>query len=248
MSETAEKPLPSGEIEVDIIDIEEFSLKSESKKPKAKKYRIRVDKEKFVVEVPSMTGREILKLAGKNPAEWLLNQKIKKRFEPVDLDEVVDFTAPGVERFTTLPKEQTEGRPALRRAFPLPEEDTEALDASGVIWETVQDGNNRWVLIHAVPLPGVFLARETAVAIQVPASYPPAALDMVYYHPAIQRTDGQGIPCTEASVQIEGVNWQRWSRHYTSANPWRPGEFNIFTHYTLSQAWLQREVTRYAAK
>ncbi len=248
MNKTAENPPPGGEVEVDIIDIEEFSLKSEDKKPKAKKYRIRVDKEKFDVEVPSMTGREILQLAGKPPEQWLLNQKIKKRFEPVDLDEVVDFTAPGVERFTTLPKEQTEGRPALRRAFSLPEEDTDALDACGLTWETVQDGVNRWVLIHNVPLPDIFLARETSAAIQVPTSYPPAALDMVYYHPDIQRVDGQKIPCTEASVQIEGASWQRWSRHYSSANPWRPGEFNIFTHYTLSQAWLQREITRYPSK
>jgi len=249
MSEKAET-LPEGsEIEVDIIDVEEFSLSSESKKPKAKKYRIRVDKEKFVVDVPKMTGRQILELAGKKPPEqWMLNQKIKKRFEPVELDEVVDFTAPGVERFTTLPKEQTEGRSALRRVFALPEEDTDLLEAASLCWETVADGGNKWLIIHAVPLSDTFVARETSVAIQLPANYPPAALDMVYYYPAIQRVDNKAIPCTEASVQIEGINWQRWSRHYTPTNPWKPGEYNVFTHYLLSQAWLQREVTRGIAK
>jgi hypothetical protein len=70
-----------------------------------------VDRERFVVEKPKHTGREILTLAGKVPPErFLLTQKhAGGRAEKIDMDEVVDLRAPGVERFMTLPKDQTEG-------------------------------------------------------------------------------------------------------------------------------------------
>lgn len=98
------------EIQEDLIDIEEYAILGK-KPPKAKKYRIKVDKEKYVVTVPSMTGREILVLAGKNPPErFQLNQKFKGgRVKVIKLDQVVDFTEPGVEKFMTVPLDQQEG-------------------------------------------------------------------------------------------------------------------------------------------
>jgi hypothetical protein len=100
------------EVEVmeELVDIEEYSNLGR-KPPKAKKYRIKVDKEKYTVIVPSMTGREILVLAGKNPPErYQLNQKFRGgHVEPIRLDQVVDFTQPGVEKFMTVPLDQTEG-------------------------------------------------------------------------------------------------------------------------------------------
>jgi len=41
----------------------------------------------------------------------------------------------------------------LRRDFDLPEEDREHLDARGLPWETVSEGNNQWLLIHDFPIP-----------------------------------------------------------------------------------------------
>ena len=81
------------------------------RRPRARRYRIRIDRERFVVEVPEMTGREILQLAGRCPPEaWMLSQRFcGGKVVPVELDDVVDFRAPGVERFMTLPKDQTEG-------------------------------------------------------------------------------------------------------------------------------------------
>lgn len=99
--------------EVDELEIETFSqsVNGKEKAPKAKKYIIRVDKTKLTVEVSSMTGREILTLAGKTPAEqYKLTQKMHGgAATTIGLDEVVDFTAPGVERFMTLKRDQTEG-------------------------------------------------------------------------------------------------------------------------------------------
>ena len=52
----------------DIIDIEWCTLHGHTP-PKGRKYRIIIDREKFVVDKECMTGREILMLTGKNPPE-----------------------------------------------------------------------------------------------------------------------------------------------------------------------------------
>lgn len=229
-----------GPVFVTCVEIEKCCKDGESPPP-CRGYLIRVDDTKIIVRKPNPTGREILILAGKDPNSTMLNQKIGKRFEPVPLDKKVDLTACGIERFTTLPNEQSEGRPILTRAFALPEEDQELLDGSDLEWGTVMDGTNLWLIIHKVPLPAAFIQRPTSVAIQIQRGYPSAQLDMAYFHPPVERVDRKTIPATEAMVSIQGTTWQRWSRHYTSKNPWKAGVYNTFTHYLLSLSWLERE-------
>jgi hypothetical protein len=96
--------------EVEEEDLEAAAKTGRAPRP-AKRYRLRVDREYFVVSNPIITGREILILAGKVPPErFLLTQKFAGgRAEKLDLDETVDLRRPGVERFMTLPKDQTEG-------------------------------------------------------------------------------------------------------------------------------------------
>jgi hypothetical protein len=99
------------EVETDeIIDIEEYA-KAGLKPPKARRYQIRIDKQKLVVEVPAMTGRELLNLAGKTPAtNFMISQKMSGgEARKIGYDEKADFTAPGIERFMTLPLDQTDG-------------------------------------------------------------------------------------------------------------------------------------------
>jgi len=52
-----------------------------------------------------------LQLAGKTPPEqYMLSQKLRGgQTRRIALDARVDFTTPGVERFMTLPLDQTEG-------------------------------------------------------------------------------------------------------------------------------------------
>jgi hypothetical protein len=99
------------EIEIldEIIDLEEWA-KADRKPRRAKGYRIRIDKEYKVVEVHSMTGREILALVGKTPETYLLSQKFKGgRVEPVKPDQIVEFHHHQIERFQTLALDPTEG-------------------------------------------------------------------------------------------------------------------------------------------
>jgi hypothetical protein len=98
------------EIDPDIVDIEECSKKGHPVL-KGKKYRIKIDKAYYEVSVHEMTGRQLLELAKKIPVEQNnLYQKCKNgQSVIIGIDQVVDFTAPGIERFMTQSKSLTEG-------------------------------------------------------------------------------------------------------------------------------------------
>ena len=94
----------------EIIDLEEFS-KEGKKPPRHCRFRIKIDRDKYVVNTPCLTGKELLELAGKVPIEkFALRQKFRGgSVVKVDYDDKVDFTKPGVEKFITIPLDQTDG-------------------------------------------------------------------------------------------------------------------------------------------
>ncbi len=110
ITEKSEESQNNDEVLVEQADLEQLA-KAGQKPPKAKTYRIRIDDRFFVVSKSTMTGREILVLAGKNPPEsFILTQKSKGgALHTIELDETVDFTTPGIERFNTLPRQVQEG-------------------------------------------------------------------------------------------------------------------------------------------
>lgn len=98
--------------EIIVIDVE-ANAKEGKEVPKGPRYHylITVDRQKFKVKEECMKGREILILAGKTPPErFQLNQRFRGgKVVKVGYDEKVCFTAPGVEKFMTIPLDQTEG-------------------------------------------------------------------------------------------------------------------------------------------
>ncbi|HEY1931463.1 MAG TPA: multiubiquitin domain-containing protein [Acetobacteraceae bacterium] len=106
-----EVALLEAEVEIleELIDLEQWA-KADKQPTRAKRYRIRIDKEYMIVEVHSMTGREILALVGKTPETYLLSQKFRGgRVEPIKADQVVEFHRHQIERFQTLALDPTEG-------------------------------------------------------------------------------------------------------------------------------------------
>jgi hypothetical protein len=100
--------------DVDLPDeLEDLELCArEGRKPRCvRRYRIRIDREQHVVHVTYMTGQQLLELAGKcDVNRWKLFQKLMGgEVKEVGLDDEVDFTTPGIEKFKTLPLDQTEG-------------------------------------------------------------------------------------------------------------------------------------------
>lgn len=224
----------------DIIDIEWCTL-HDLTPPKGRRYRIIIDREKFVVDKECMTGREILMLAGKNPPErFQLRQKFKGgKVVTIPYDQKVCFTECGIEKFKTLPLDQTEGE-VPRRDFTLLDEDEAYLESLGLKWEAVNIGGALWVFIHNYTLPEGYNVSEAIIGVRMSPGYPTAQLDMIYFYPAINRKDGQPIAALSL-IQIDGKNFQQWSRHRTGANPWRPDIDNLSTHVPLVDAWLQLE-------
>lgn len=131
----------------------------------------------------------------------------------------------------------------MRRDFALPEQDADFLDSCGHSWETIQDRNGLWVIIHGYPVPSGYNVDNVKVALKIDAGYPTSQLDMAYFKPDLSRLDNKPIGAL-APQQIESDTWQRWSRHRTGENPWRPGLDDISTHMQLVNYWMERELKK----
>ena len=128
----------------------------------------------------------------------------------------------------------------LRRQFDLLPQDQKFLEEYPLSYETISDGS-LWVLIHNFPAPDGYTHKQVTAAVRMETGYPNTALDMVYFYPALARQDGQPIGAANATQVIEGKTYQRWSRHRTPANPWKPGQDDLGSHILLIEDWLERE-------
>ena len=226
---------------VDAIDIEEYAKRGEAP-PKSKRYRIRIDDERFVVEQPTISGIELLKLVKKAPDKWRVYQHIRReQGKEVQPDETVDLTTPGIERFTTIRKQNTDGKG--RRDFRLPASDEQHLDDVGYRYETIQESGKQWLVVQDFQIPEGFAPRKATVALLIPPAYPAAEIDMAWFDPGLSRGDDKPIPSLVAEACM-GKSWQRWSRHRPQDAKWRVGFDDVSTHLLLVHSWLQDELKR----
>lgn len=131
----------------------------------------------------------------------------------------------------------------MRRDFSLPEQDSSFLLSKDLEWETVNETGAQWVLIHKFPVPIGYNVDETAIAIMIPPGYPISQLDMVWFFPELSRLDSKPIGALSLQT-IDGKPFQRWSRHRTAENPWRPGLDDLSVHLSLIDFWLERELKK----
>ena len=228
---------------IEIVELEEHARHHGTHAPHAKHYAFRVDKTRIVVDTPTITGAEILAKVGKTPQQFKLYQH-KRGHQPILIapEHVVNLREPGVERFTTMPKDTTEGReaPCLRVDFRLPASDEEYLDGLGLTWETILDGQKQWLIIHGWQVPVGYNVDAVDLALLIPSNYSDSQIDMVYFKPHLARRDGRAINNLSEEI-IAGEKWQRWSRHRTAQNPWRVGVDDVASHLGLVDEWLRRE-------
>ena len=90
------------------IDIQAY-VKAGKPVPPTGPYKIRINKEFFEWPNPTISGAEIFDKAKKDPAKNAAYQFVHGKPQRVQIGDHVDLTAPGVERFETLPLDQTEG-------------------------------------------------------------------------------------------------------------------------------------------
>lgn len=228
----------------EVIDIEAYAKEGKAVPPDHE-YKIKVDKTYYTVHSATIKGRDILVLAGKTPPErYILQQKIKDQIRRIELDEIVDLAAPGIERFMTIPNEVTEGEASpMRCQFELMQDDLTYLQSLGLPWETVLETGVRRVLIHGFPIPKGYNIEQASVCVVLQPGYPDTQIDMAYFLPELSRVDGKGIRNLSNS-SFDGKNWQQWSRHRTPGSAWRIGEDNLCTHMGLVANWLDQELRK----
>jgi len=98
------------EILDEIADLEEYAARGE-RPPRCRGYRIRVNRDHYVIHEPNPTRQTILETAGLTPVDqWTLRLKMHGgKPELIEPGERIDLTKPGVEKFKALPRYQTEG-------------------------------------------------------------------------------------------------------------------------------------------
>lgn len=98
------------EIREEIADLEDYARRGQEP-PECRGYRFKVDGEEFIVHERFITGERVLDMSGHTPvAEYTLRVKIAGQPpKKVGLHETIDLRAPGIEKFKTLPRDQTEG-------------------------------------------------------------------------------------------------------------------------------------------
>lgn len=128
-----------------------------------------------------------------------------------------------------------------RKEFDLLPADISELDANGYSWEAVLEAGQYWLLIHRFEIPSGYTVSSASVALLIPPTYPDNEINMAYFSVPIIRKDGIAIGATDCKMLIDGKEWQRWSRHRTPHNSWRPGLDNICSHLLLVKNWLERE-------
>lgn len=209
-----------------------------------KPYKIQIDKQHYDVQEPTITGRALLELAGKTPIEqFALYLKVHGgQPQRLQLNDVIDLRNPGTEKFLTLPLDQTEGL-GTRQEFALPADDMQWLNAKGLQYELVVEGGVLRVVLYDFPVLAGYNLSKVAVNVRIESGYPDTQIDMAYFFPALQRLDGRSIDATSTDA-FDGKTWQRWSRHRTGANPWRPGVDNLSTHMAAVEEWLARELKK----
>lgn len=99
------------------------------------------------------------------------------------------------------------------------------------------------VIVYGLTLPAGYTVERVDVNVRIDPGYADVQIDMAYVYPPLARKDGRPISAT-CPDQFDGKVWQRWSRHRTPANPWRPDVDNLSTHFALIDHWLVRELAK----
>ncbi|MCP3439793.1 multiubiquitin domain-containing protein [Bradyrhizobium sp. CCGUVB14] len=216
----------------------------ETFKSRKQTWELNVQGVPVISDAPSIVVRTALVDAGFDPnAGWLIFLKVhgqKKR--PVTLNDTVDLTEPGIEKLRLTPDHVGNGEaPAPTRAFELLDADEEHLNRLGLRWETIiESDQRRWLLIHNYPVPDGFTTKLVLLALEIPPTYPQAALYGFYAFPPLALASGVGIANTQLRGTIRGQEFHGWSRNRGNV-AWNPAKDNVATQLTLVDEAMAKE-------
>lgn len=203
------------------------------------KYLIKINGDKFEVNHEEITGLEILKLVNKDSSNHRVKMFSKSGKRLIGLEEKVDLTTCGIERFVVEPLDCTEGFVDFERPSQLMPEDLTFLKQFKEV-SFVTSGNSDWLILRSCKLPAGFTVDLADVAFLIPKTYPASQLDMFYFFPELKRIDEKPIGALTQQL-LEGKSYQRWSRHRSGQNSWDSEVDNIQTHYEMMINCLKEE-------
>lgn len=198
----------------------------------------------LTLNVPTILTRAALIQAGFKPAEWSVMLKVKGApAVPIGLDEIVDLRTPGIEKLRLTKDDVNNGEapPQPERTFALLPVDEAHLGRLGLRWETVADGQRRFLLIHNYPVPAGYNVDRVVLALEIPPDYPGVAVYGFFTCPPLRRTSGHLIPNPRPDAEIRGQLYSGWSR-YRSPLQWDANIDNVVTQLVLVETSLAREV------
>lgn len=205
-------------------------------------WKLNVQGKEFIYDTPTVVIRDAVIRAGLNPNQaWHIFFKVEGQPKAEKtIDDVIDLRTPGIEKLRLTPKDVNNGEESsvTRREFNLLPADERYLDEMGYLWETRLDGNSRWLIISGFELPEGYNHHQVNLALSITSGYPVSMLDMFYVYPPLVRVNGASIPATEATVVIDRVAYQRWSRHRT----WDPETDSVISQLAMADGCLQKEV------
>jgi len=206
-------------------------------------WKLNIQGEVYEFPKPIVSVREAISAASLDPnRDWqifLIVRDQPKR--ELTINDEIDLRPEGIEKLRLTQKDVSNGEATLRlrREFKLLDRDEQHLDVVGHHWETrLTSGGGRWLLIHNYQLPPGYSEQVVQLALNIPSTYPSTAMDMFYLYPAVHLAGGAVIPQTEATVEVDGVPFQRWSRHRS----WSPATDNVMSQLAMADGCLHKEV------
>lgn len=228
----------------DIVDLAKPGVEKFVTRPR--KWKLRVQAVTLEFDSPEVKVSDAMTLAGFDASKaWNIFVLVAgERKKEVDANYIVDLRTPGIERIRLMQRNVDNGEvavDAVRREFALLPIDLKFLNGTGLKWETVKNGERRWLVIHGYQMFPGYQPAVVHMALDIPMDYPQAQIDMFYFAPAVSRCDGLAIPNTQVTATIDGVPFQGWSRHRTEVHKWDPTTDNVATHFALVEHSLARE-------
>lgn len=226
----------------DLVDLGSPGVETfKSRKPH---WELNVQGVPVISDAPSMGVREAMVEAGFDPdTGWLIFLKVHGQPKrPVKLTDTIDLSEPGIEKLRLTPDHVGNGEvPAPTRGFDLLDADEEYLNRLGLRWETVIEADNRrWLVIHNYPVTEGYATRRTLLALEVPPTYPQAALYGFYAFPPLVLNSGREIPNTQMRGKIRGQEFHGWSRNRGNV-AWNPAKDNVVTQLALVDEAMAKE-------
>lgn len=196
---------------------------------------------------PTISVRDAMTKAGIDQTkDWIAILQVNgEQPGEISLSGIIDLSKPGVEKLRFRPKEinNGEGPVGPRRDFKLLPKDEDYLNRRSLLWETIIENERRWLIIRSFTLPVGYNYQTVDIASDIPTSYPAAEIDMFYCYPAVMTINNIEPPTTTVRVQIEGKQYQRWSRHLNGATKWNIDSDSVVTHIAVIDECILREVS-----